>query len=126
MPASGIAVHFVRLRTFDRSAKALLSDDDEREIEKNIADDPEGAPVISGTGGVRKIRGRVGQRGKRGGVRILYLYVAATETVYLLLVFPKSAREDISKVEKQTIRSMVERLREEQESGWPAARRRRR
>jgi mRNA-degrading endonuclease RelE of RelBE toxin-antitoxin system len=111
---------------FDRTAQALLSDDDEGEIEKSIADDPEGAPVIPATGGVRKIRGRVGQRGKRGGVRVLYLYVAATETVYLLLVFPKSAREDISKAQKRTIRALVERLREEQGSGPPAAPRRRR
>lgn len=41
MSGSVIDVHFVRLRAFERAAYALLSDDDEREIEKNIADDPE-------------------------------------------------------------------------------------
>jgi hypothetical protein len=117
MSAALIDVHFVRLGTFDRAAKGLLSDDDEREIEKDIAQDPEAAPVITATGGVRKIRGRIGQRGKRGGVRILYLHVATTETVYLLWVFPKSARENITKAEKKTIRAMVARLKEERESG---------
>ena len=113
MSVTLIDVHFVRLRTFERTAKGLLSDDDEREIEKAIAEDPEAAPIIRATGGVRKIRGRLGQRGKRGGLRILYLYVAATETVYLLLVLPKGAREDISKTDKQTIKAMVAKLKEE-------------
>jgi hypothetical protein len=105
-----INVHFVRLGTFDRTAKGLLSDEDERAIEADIADDPEAAPVISGTGGVRKIRGRLGQRGKRGGVRVLYVYDAAGETVYLLLAYAKNVREDISNAEKKEIKTMVERL----------------
>lgn len=84
MSVTLIDVHFVRLRTFERTAKGLLSDDDERQIEKDIAENPEAAPIIMATGGVRKIRGRLAQHGKRGGVRVLYLYVAATETVYLL------------------------------------------
>jgi mRNA-degrading endonuclease RelE of RelBE toxin-antitoxin system len=88
-----IDVHFVRLGTFDRTAKGLLSDEDQRAIERDIAEDPEASPVISDTGGVRKIRGRLGQRGKRGGVRILYVYVAAVETVYLLLAYSKNARK---------------------------------
>lgn len=106
-------VHFVRLKTFDRTAKGLLRDDEERQLEKDIANDPEAAPVISGTGGVRKIRVGVGHRGKRGGARILYLYVAATETVYLLWAYPKNARENITNEEKKTIRAMVARLKEE-------------
>jgi phage-related protein len=117
MSAPLIDVHFVRLRTFDRTAKGLLSDEDEREIEIDIARDPDGAPVITGTDGVRKIRGRIGRRGKRSGARILYLYVVSTETVYLLWVFPKNARENITKAEKKTIRAMVARLKEEQDQG---------
>lgn len=113
MSVTLIDVHFVRLRTFERTARGLLSDEDERQIEQDIAEDPEAAPIITATGGVRKIRGRLGQHGKRGGVRILYLYVAAKETVYLLLAFPKNVRENISNAEKRTIRAMVERLRDE-------------
>ena len=57
MSAALIDVHFVRLRTFDRAAKGLLSDEDEREIEKDIAQDPEAAPVITATGGDGEFHG---------------------------------------------------------------------
>ncbi len=113
MPSLLVDVHFIRLKTFDRTAKNLLSDDDERELEQDIAEDPQAAPVVSETGGVRKIRATIGQRGKRGAARVLYLYLEAVETVYLLWVFPKNARENITKAEKKVIRAMVARLKEE-------------
>ncbi|HYN80443.1 MAG TPA: type II toxin-antitoxin system RelE/ParE family toxin [Gemmatimonadaceae bacterium] len=113
MPGSLTDVHFVRLKTFDRTVRGLLSDDDERDLEEDIAGNPKGAPVIAETGGVRKIRARIGQRGKRGGARVLYLYVEDIETVYLLWVFPKNVRENITKPEKKIIRGMVARLKEE-------------
>ena len=113
MPSPLVDVHFIRLKTFDRTAKNLLSDDDERELERDIAEDPQAAPVISETGGVRKIRAAIGQKGKRGGVRVLYLYIEADETVYLLWAFAKNVRENITKAEKKAIKAMVTRLKEE-------------
>lgn len=107
-----LRVAFVRLATFDRTARGILTDEDERHVEQEIADKPDAAPMIAGTGGVRKIRARLRERGKRGGARVLYLYVPRSETVYLLLAYSKNTRENITSAEKRTIRAIVTRLKE--------------
>ncbi len=107
-----LRVCFVRLPTFDRTASVILTDEDERQLEQQIADHPEAAPIIAGTGGVRKVRARLGERGKRGGARVLYLYLPRSETVYLLLAYSKNARESITNAEKRMIRANVTQLKE--------------
>ncbi len=43
-------------RTYERVIRKLISEDDRREMEAAIAAAPEAAPVIRGTGGIRKLR----------------------------------------------------------------------
>ena len=57
---------------------------------------PEQGSVIRGTGGLRKLRWNVAGTGKRGGVRLLYYWDKPEETIYLLFLYTKSDREDLS------------------------------
>ena len=109
-------IHFIRLATFDRGAKGLLSDSDEQAMESDIAANPTGAPVVADSGGCRKIRLAVKGRGKSGSARALYLYIEKAQTVILLWAYPKNARENISAGEKKIIRSLVKTLKEEFDS----------
>jgi hypothetical protein len=102
--------HFIRASTFDRAAKGLLSDEDERVMESEIAAHPKAAPVIKATGGVRKIRVATGHRGKRGSTRVLYLFVETANTVYLLFAFAKNVADNISGAEKKSIATLVKQL----------------
>ena len=52
--------------------------------------------MIRGTGGLRKLRWNVAGTGKRGGVRLLYYWDKPEETIYLLFLYTKSDREDLS------------------------------
>lgn len=106
-------VHFVRLSVFDRTAKGLLTDEDERKMEQEIVDAPDAAPVISETGGIRKIRVAMQGRGKRGSARVLYLYVPTTDTVYLILAYGKNVKDSISKAEKKQLKALAAALKEE-------------
>lgn len=106
-------VHFIRLAVFDRTAKGLLTDEDERQMEQEIANAPEAAPVISETGGIRKIRVAMQGRGKRGSARVLYLYLPTTETVYLMLAYGKNVKDSISKSEKRQLKALAAALKEE-------------
>ncbi len=63
-------------RTFERVVRKLTSAGARREMETAIAADPTAAPVIPGTGGIRKLRWSGSGRGKRGGVRTIYFYHA--------------------------------------------------
>jgi hypothetical protein len=64
-------------------------------------------PVIAGTGGARKARAARGPRGKSGGARIIYYVVTRKGVVYLLDVYAKSAKEDLTDAEKREIRKLI-------------------
>jgi len=55
---------------FVSRADTLMADDNRDELVAYLASNPTAGDLIPGTGGVRKLRWRLGERGKRGG-RIL-------------------------------------------------------
>ena len=65
----------IALPEFLARAKGLLSQEERAEFADFIGANPESGKLIPGMRGVRKIRWRRGNLGKRGGLRIIYLYV---------------------------------------------------
>ena len=63
-------------RTYERAIRKLLGEEARREMEEAIVAAPDAAPVIRGTGGIRKLRWAGSGRGKRGGIRTVYFYHA--------------------------------------------------
>jgi hypothetical protein len=56
---------------------------------------PEAGDVIPGSGGCRKVRWSRPGTGKRGGVRIVYTVRLAAGELVLLVMYAKSARDNI-------------------------------
>ena len=97
---------------FMRQASALWTDDERFEFVDFIARNPETGDLIPASGGVRKIRwGRRGS-GKRGGVRIIYFYHDPAMPVYLLMIYAKARRDDLSADAQRTVQRLVARLKE--------------
>ena len=71
-------------RTYERAIRKLIPDAVRKEMEAAIVADPGGAPVIPGTGGLRKLRWAGSGRGKRGGIRTVYYYHVGPEAIYML------------------------------------------
>lgn len=90
-----------------RRVDKLLNEKERRLAETEIAAEPEAWPVIAGTGGARKARVRRGSRGKSGGARIIYFFRAKSERVYLMAIYAKSEREDITDAEKHELRAAI-------------------
>lgn len=86
-----------------------------REIQDELLENLESGRVIRGTGGLRKLRVRAGRRGKgkRGGFRVIYLDLANLERTYLLALYDKGEKDDISPDEKRVLKALVERLKRE-------------
>jgi len=61
---------FIETRLFTRLAQEYLDDDEYRELQKSLIDNPETGNIIPGSGGIRKLRWRAPGRGKRGGYRL--------------------------------------------------------
>ena len=74
--------------------------------------DPESGPVIEGTGGIRKVRFPLQNRGKSGSVRVCYTDFAEYEVTYLITAFTKKEQENLSDDEKKVLRKLVKSLRD--------------
>jgi hypothetical protein len=72
-----------------------------------IALHPTAGDVIPDTGGVRKIRWSRAGSGKRGGARVVYYYRDPGRPLYLLMVYAKAQREDLTPDEKRVVRSIA-------------------
>lgn len=82
-----------------RNAARLLRPEDSVAIVQFLAARPRAGDLIQGTGGVRKLRwGRAG-RGKSGGVRVIYYFHDEAMPLYLLALFAKNEKADLSKAE---------------------------
>jgi len=82
-------------------------------MEQSIAADPRSAPVIPGTGGIRKLRWSGSGRGKRGGVRTIYFFYSEMATIYLLTIYAKGAQEDLRPGDKKAWARLVATIKRE-------------
>ncbi len=80
-----------------------------------LARDPEAGSVMPGCGGARKLRWPDPRRskGKRGGLRVIYLYVPAAQNILLVDVYNKNEMEDLSPQDKKDIRALADQYRRE-------------
>jgi len=104
---------FIHTKIFDRQWESIgCNDDDLAELQKAICKNPQGYPVIQGTGGVRKIRTTLDGRGKSGGARVIYVDVAIRGVVGLLYAYSKGVKMSINESERKILKGMVEKLNE--------------
>lgn len=105
---------FVLTHGFERSWADLgLGDDELGELQNLLVVNPEAGDVIQDTGGARKIRIPMENRGKSGGGRVIYVDVVIRERIYLLLAYPKSAQSDLTPEQKKMVRKLVKIIKEE-------------
>ena len=99
---------FIETSTFTTQLPRHLDDDGYAALQAFLSVRPHAGDVIRGTGGVRKIRWAMPGRGKRGGIRIIYYWLAKEEHIYLLTVYAKGAKDDLSAAERDAWRRAVE------------------
>ena len=92
---------------YDRRVRKLLSPRERAAAELEIALAPTAWPVIRGTGGARKARAARGGRGKSGGARIIYYVVSRRRVIYLIDVYAKNEKENLTDAETREIRKLV-------------------
>lgn len=102
---------FIILPEFDKNWKSMgLSDEDLRRLENLILQNPEAGALMQGTGGLRKLRFALDNRGKSGSARVCYVDFIIQETVFLTTAYPKNEKENLSKAERNTIHKLIEAL----------------
>ncbi|PCI37834.1 MAG: hypothetical protein COB46_12825 [Rhodospirillaceae bacterium] len=102
-------------KVYERAIRKMITPESRKEMEATVATDPTAGSVISGTGGIRKIRWAGSGRGKRGGIRTIYFYHAGPQSIYLLTAYAKSAQEDLSPSDKKAWTKLVTAIKKEEQ-----------
>ena len=105
---------FIEVPLFSKRWKEIgLGDDELIKLQVMLLKDPESGPVMEGTGGIRKVRFPVANKGKSGSVRVCYTDFAEYEVIYLITAFEKSDKENLTSEEKIVLKKLVKSLKNE-------------
>jgi hypothetical protein len=100
----------LQLPRFKAEATELIGGDGIEAVAVYLIDHPDAGDVIPGAGGARKLRWAAKGKGKRGGARIIYLYVMIATRIYLLRGYSKNVRTDLTADEKKDLRQIAAHL----------------
>ena len=104
---------FIEATRFTERIQHLRAETNLWALEELLCQNPEKGVVVQGTGGLRKIRMGLPGRGKRGGCRVIYLYVRAASRIYFVYLYPKNEEVDLSADQKKTLKQIANSIYEE-------------
>lgn len=102
---------FAQVATFVAKWKRLkLTDEDLQALESQIMENPDAGDVMQGTGGIRKVRFSPPSwhAGKRGAARVCYITIVDAGFCYLLTLFAKSEKGNLTRQERNDLRRLAD------------------
>ena len=100
-------ITIVELPEFVKRSERFLKESERKNIVNYLAVHSTAGVVMKGTGGIRKLRWKKEGTGKRGGVRIIYYYYNKQYPLFLLTVFRKSEKVNLSKAERNELAKLT-------------------
>lgn len=110
MTVTPMRLTLAELPSYLRVVDKWLAEDERKEIVHYLAAHPSAGVLIQGTGGVRKLRWTGEGRGKSGGVRVIYYFHSEHMPLYLLTMFAKNERANLSAAERNALGRLVDEL----------------
>jgi len=103
-------MEFIEAPAFTRYVSEYLTDDEYRELQNQLANNPALGDLMPGTGGFRKLRWADPRRGKgrRGGLRIVYYYFSADQQIWLMTLYDKDEASDLTPKEKKALKIAID------------------
>lgn len=100
----------IETSVFEKKAQKLLSGAEYDWLILTLADNPKSGDVIRGTGGFRKIRLAREGGGKSGGFRVVYFFHCEGCPIYLIDVYAKSGKSNLTEQERNGLAKISEGL----------------
>lgn len=101
---------FIESKLFEKLREKYLEDENYRQLQNFLVEQPLAGDVIQGTGGLRKLRWSANGKGKRGGIRTIYLFITEKSHIHLLTLYAKNEVNGLTDQEKKILKSIVEEL----------------
>lgn len=98
---------FVETPVFTKLVEDLLPHDSYLDLQHVLLLRPDTGQIIPGSGGLRKVRWGIEQKGKRGGLRVIYYWDKPDEIIYMLFIYRKSEREDLTPEQIKALRRLI-------------------
>ena len=106
------AIEFIETSVFTKQIKQIATDDELRVLQQELIAQPMKGDLISGTGGLRKVRMATDGQGKSGSARVIY-FLATAEIIYLLLAYAKNEKDSLTAAEKAELKQLTKLLKGE-------------
>jgi hypothetical protein len=100
----------VEMPSCARDLDRLMEDADRDQLIDYLAFNPQAGDIIADTGGIRKVRWKLANRGKRGGARVVYYFRDLNMPLFMLAVYAKNEKVTVSAADKRELRSLVDKL----------------
>ena len=97
----------VETAEFLKQAAWLMSDAEREALVAFVGANPEAGEIMPETGGVRTLRWAREGMGKRGGARVIYYYHSERLPLFLLTMYPKSRKANLSKAERSAMKRLA-------------------
>ena len=103
---------FIETRGFTAWLAERVPDEVYAELQRELMENPHKGDVMPGCGGLRKVRLRSPKRGKgkRGGERVIYLYVPEAKWFFMIDGYGKDEQDDLTPPEKRQLSSLADQL----------------
>ncbi len=103
-------ITIVELPEFHKRVKKTFTKEEFDELLYFLSNNPKSGDLIQGSGGIRKLRWGAKGKGKSGGSRIIYFHYNKDIPLFLLTLFTKNEKINLSNSEKKVLAKMTKTL----------------
>jgi len=89
-------MEIIETHIFTEEIVKLLTDDEYKKLQNFLVQHPNSGDIIKGSGGLRKFRWKLKNKGKSGGLRNIYYHYEDKNQIYMIYVYEKSKTSDLT------------------------------
>jgi len=100
-------------RIFTKQSSQILGEEEKDELIDHISQNPMDGVLVPGLGGIRKLRWSAKGKGKRGDARVITYHFDRDRPIFLLLIYPKNAQDDMNSDQKRQVMQIMIEIKDE-------------
>lgn len=97
-------MEFKETPIYTEDVSAIFSDEEYRELQNFLVEHPKSGALIKGSGGLRKLRWKLPDSGKSGGIRNIYYFYESESVIYMIYIYKKSQTTDLTPKQIELLR----------------------